>query len=77
MVTETVQKERMEIARMRFGMIAPVIQDTYPDPSVSAYCRRVSQSGWPGGTVPGKDTGKMGVALSERRDGCAASKDQV
>ncbi len=26
----------MEIARLRFGMIAPVIQDTYPDESVMA-----------------------------------------
>lgn len=41
---ETIQKERMEIAQMRFGLIAPVIQDTYPDSSVSAYCRRVSQT---------------------------------
>ena len=34
----------MEIARLRFGMIAPVIQDTYPDESVMAYCRRVAQT---------------------------------
>lgn len=26
--------ELMEIARLRFGMIAPVIQETYPDESV-------------------------------------------
>ena len=36
-------EELMEIARFRFGMIAPVIQETYPDESVMAYCRRVSQ----------------------------------
>ena len=36
--------ELMEIARLRFGMIAPVIQETYPDESVMAYCRRVSQT---------------------------------
>ena len=28
--------ELMEIARLRFGMIAPVIQETYPDESVMA-----------------------------------------
>ena len=36
--------ELMEIARLRFGMIAPVIQETYPDESVMAYCRRVTQT---------------------------------
>ena len=36
--------ESMEIARLRFGMIAPVIQETYPDESVMAYCRRVAQT---------------------------------
>ena len=36
--------ELMEIARLRFGMIAPVIQETYPDESVMAYCRRVAQT---------------------------------
>ena len=35
-------EELMEIARLRFGMIAPVIQETYPDESIMAYCRRVS-----------------------------------
>lgn len=35
--------ELMEIARLRFGMIAPVIQETYPDESIMAYCRRVSK----------------------------------
>ena len=34
----------MEAARLRFGMIAPVIQETYPDESVMAYCRRVSRT---------------------------------
>ena len=33
--------ELMEIARLRFGMIAPVIQEMYPDESIMAYCRRV------------------------------------
>lgn len=36
-------EESMEIARLRFGMIAPVIQETYPDESIMAYCRRVSK----------------------------------
>lgn len=27
-------EESMEIARLRFGMIAPVIQETYPDESI-------------------------------------------
>ena len=35
--------ELMEIARLRFGMIVPVIQETYPDESIMAYCRRVSK----------------------------------
>ena len=42
MEEEKVQKEQMAVAQMRFGMIAPVIQGTYPDASVCAYCRRVS-----------------------------------
>ena len=37
-------EELMEIARLRFGMIAPVIQETYPDESIMAYCRRVSET---------------------------------
>ena len=36
--------ELMEIARLRFGRIAPVNQETYPDESVMAYCRRVSET---------------------------------
>lgn len=35
--------ELMESARLRFGIIAPVIQETYPDESIMAYCRRVSK----------------------------------
>ncbi len=41
---EMTQKERMAVAQMRFGLIAPVIQETYADASASAYCRRVSQT---------------------------------
>ena len=33
----------VEIAYFRFGMIAPVIQGTFPDASESAYYRRVTQ----------------------------------
>ena len=29
--------EMMEIARLRFGMIAPMIQETYPDEFVMTY----------------------------------------
>ena len=34
----------MEVAQMRFGVIAPLVQGTYPDISMAAYCRRVSQT---------------------------------
>lgn len=43
METENTQKEQMEIARMRFGIIAPLVQGTYSDGSIAAYCRRVAQ----------------------------------
>ncbi len=39
---EKEQKEQMETAQLRFGVIAPVIQESYPDESIAAYCRRVS-----------------------------------
>lgn len=32
----------MAIARLRFGMIVPVIQGTYLDESIMTYCRRMS-----------------------------------
>ena len=32
-----------ELAYFRFALIAPVIQGTFPDASVAAYCRRVSE----------------------------------
>lgn len=44
MDTEKEQKEQMAVAQMRFGLIAPVIQETYADVSASAYCRRVAQT---------------------------------
>lgn len=42
METENTRNEQMEIARIRFGLIAPMVQGTFPDESLSAYCRRVS-----------------------------------
>lgn len=44
METEQEQKEQMEIAQMRFGIIAPLVQGTYTDISMAAYCRRISQT---------------------------------
>lgn len=45
---ENNEKERtealMETASFRFGLIAPVIQDTYTDESIMAYCRRVAEN---------------------------------
>jgi len=32
-----------ELAYFRFALIAPVIQGTFPDESVAAYCRRVTE----------------------------------
>ena len=42
MSMDTAQKEQMEVAQMRFGVIAPLIQGTYTDVSMAAYCRRVA-----------------------------------
>lgn len=33
----------VQIAQFRFGLISPVIQDLYPDPSIVAYCKRVTE----------------------------------
>ena len=44
METQNATKEQLEIARMRFGIIAPLVQGTYTDVSMSAYCRRVAQT---------------------------------
>lgn len=43
METTQTQKEQMEVAQMRFGVIAPV-QGTYTDISMSAYCHRVART---------------------------------
>ncbi len=42
MEAENTQKEQMEIAQIRFGLIAPMVQGTFPDKSLSAYCRRIA-----------------------------------
>lgn len=42
METESTKKEQMELARIRFGLIAPMVQGTFPDESMSAYCHRVA-----------------------------------
>ena len=44
METAETQKEQMEVAQMRFGVIAPLVQGTYTDVSMAAYCRRVAQT---------------------------------
>ena len=41
--TNSTQRDR-ELAYFRFALIAPVIQGTFPDASVAAYCRRVTQN---------------------------------
>ena len=33
----------LELAHFRFGLIAPVIQNTFPDVSANAYYRRVTE----------------------------------
>jgi transposase InsO family protein len=33
----------IEIAHFKFGLIAPIIQGTFPDASAAAYCRRVTE----------------------------------
>ena len=42
METVVTQKEQMEVAQMRFGVIVPLVQGTYTDVSMAAYCRRVA-----------------------------------
>ena len=42
METENTKREQMELARIRFGVIAPMVQGTFQDESMSAYCHRVS-----------------------------------
>ena len=36
------QKKQMEVAQMRFGVIAPLVQGTYTDASMATYCHRVA-----------------------------------
>lgn len=42
MGTEDRKKEQRKVAEIRFGLIAPLVQGTFPDGSISAYCRRVA-----------------------------------
>ena len=42
METENMKKEQLKAAEIRFGLIAPLVQGTFPDESMSAYCRRVA-----------------------------------
>ncbi len=44
METTQTQKEQMEVAQMRFGIIAPLVQGTYTDASMATYCRRVAKT---------------------------------
>lgn len=45
MFMETLQNnEQMEVVQMRFGVIAPLVQGTYLDISMTAYCRHVAQT---------------------------------
>ena len=37
METAQMQKEQMEVAQMRFGIIAPLVQGIYTDDSMAAY----------------------------------------
>ena len=41
--TRTIEHDR-DLAYFRFALIAPVIQRTYPDASIAAYCRRVTEN---------------------------------
>ena len=43
----------MELAEYKFGLIAPAVNGTYPDPSMAEYFRRVCAEpvGLPDGTV--------------------------
>lgn len=47
------EKKRIELAEYKFGLIAPAVNGTYPDPSMAAYFRRVAAEpvGLPDGTT--------------------------
>jgi putative transposase len=47
------EKRRVELAEYKFGLIAPAVNGTYPDPSMAEYFRRVCAEpvGLPDGTV--------------------------
>ena len=44
MVKQNTKDMGRELAYFRFALIAPVIQGTFPDASVAAYCRRVTEN---------------------------------
>ena len=74
METTETQKEQMEVAQMRFGIIAPLVQGTYTDVSMAAYCRRVAQTPQrlPDGRVfqyKPKTVAKWYQLYEKRRDG--------
>ena len=41
--TENDEKAIRSIAEFRFGLVAPVSQNTFPDESIAAYCRRITE----------------------------------
>ena len=57
----TKSNDPVEIAYFRFGVIAPIIQGTFPDASEAAYYRRV--------------LGTMGQPLPQERNGRADAKE--
>jgi transposase InsO family protein len=44
MENPTKQQKNQEMAYFKFALIAPAIQGTFTDPSVAAYCRRVTEN---------------------------------
>lgn len=40
---DTSERRRINVAERKFGLIAPTINGTYPDPSMSAYFRRIAK----------------------------------
>lgn len=68
MKTENTKNEQMETARIRFGLIAPMVQGLSQTNPWAAYCRRVAAfpgktAGWEAGTVQSKDADEMAESL--------------
>jgi len=53
----------VQFARFRFGIISPVIQGLYPDPSIIAYCKRVTKEPL---TLPDGTTAKYSPKTVEK-----------